>query len=84
MSELDDDLKATAQSIIRDAERISEIEQVKLGMDAADPQVERLAREAETVAADLLQKAAVEHDLAIDAVDEASRLGDQETQRPSR
>jgi len=76
VSELDDDLKATAQSIIEDAGRISDIEQAKLGMDAADPRVKQLAREAETVAADVLQKAVVEHEIAIDAVEEASGVGD--------
>jgi len=67
VSELDDDLRATAQSIIEDADRIGRIEQAKLGLDASDPRVTTLAREAEAVAADLLRKAAVERELATES-----------------
>ncbi len=81
MTELDDDLKATAQSIIADADRITEIEEEKLGLDAADGRVADLADEAETVAIRLLQQAGIERDLATQAADAAA---DQDTQRPSR
>ncbi|MCY7417626.1 MAG: hypothetical protein LH650_03865 [Chloroflexi bacterium] len=84
MSELGDDLKATAQAIIKDADRIGDIEDAKLGLDAADPLVLTLAREAETIAEDLFLKAAVEREIATEAADEAASAADQATQRPSR
>ncbi len=84
MSELDDDLKATAQSIIGDAGRIGDIEQAKLALDASDPRVATLAREAEAVAVDLLQKAGIERGLAAEAAQEAAGPAHQDTHRPSR
>jgi pimeloyl-CoA synthetase len=83
MTDLDDDLKATAQSIIADTDRITDIEQEKLKLDPGDERVVALADEAEEVANRLLQEAGVERELAQQAADAAAGRG-QDTQRPSR
>ncbi len=83
MTDLDDDLKATAQSIIADADRITDIEEEKLELDPGDERVVALADEAEAVANRLLQEAGIERELAQQAADAAAGTG-QDTQRPSR
>ena len=83
MTDLDDDLKATAQSIIADADRISQIEEQKLRLDPSDEHVVGLADEAEAVATRLLREASIERDLAGQAADAATGAV-QDTQRPSR
>ena len=83
MTDLDDDLKATAQSTIAEAEHITDIEQEKLALDPADGRVVALADAAEAVAVRLLQQAGIERDLARQAADAAAAPA-QDTQRPSR
>ncbi len=83
MTDLDDDLKATAQSIIADADRITDIEQEKLTLDPGDERIVALADEAEAVANRMLREAGVERELAQQAADAAAGTG-QDTQRPSR
>jgi hypothetical protein len=83
MTDLDDDLKATAQSIIADADRITDIEQHELALDPADERVIPLANEAEALALRLLQEASIERALATQAADVGAGPG-QDTQRPSR
>ena len=64
MHKPDEDLKATAESIRHDAERIVALEQEKLSLDAGDPRVDALSIEVERITARLKDKAAAEQDLA--------------------
>ena len=77
MSEIEDDIKATAVAIKQDAETISDIEDEKITLDADDPRVADLSVEAEAVATRLLEEAQVERELVAQAAQP-------ETQEPSR
>ena len=60
-----DDLQATAESIVRDTERLKRIEQHKLNLEPSDDEeMLELAGEAERVAKDISVKARVEKQLA--------------------
>jgi hypothetical protein len=59
-----DDLTATSESLQADAERLLSIEQEKQGLDAEDPRVDTLSREAEQVAEDVEAKSRVERQIA--------------------
>jgi hypothetical protein len=60
-----DDLKATAESIVTDAERLKEIELRKLDLEPSeDEEVMELATEAEQLAEDISDKARAEKELA--------------------
>lgn len=77
MSDIEDDIKATAGAIMVDASTITAIEDEKITLDADDPLLADLSAQAEEVATDLLEKAKIEREL----VAEASQ---RETQTPSR
>ena len=58
MPDLEDDLRATADSLVRDLDRMKALEQEKLSLDPTDPrvaelsaQIEELARRAQTTSA---------------------------------
>jgi hypothetical protein len=60
-----DDLKATAESIVQDAETLKDVELRKLNLGPAeDEQSKELAAQAEELADDISHKARVERDLA--------------------
>ena len=60
-----EDLKATAESIVTDAERLKEVEQRKVKLQPSDDdEVKELATEAEQLADDISDKARVEKQLA--------------------
>ena len=60
-----DDLKATAESIVTDADRLKQIEQRKLNLEPSDDEeVIELADEAEQLAEDISDKARAEKQLA--------------------
>lgn len=65
--ELEADIKATADDIARDAERIRHIEDEKARLDPGDPRIVELARESESIAARLAIKAKVETALVSEA-----------------
>jgi hypothetical protein len=67
MSELDDDLHATADSIATDAERLAAIEEEKASLDADDPRMIELSAESERLANGLVPKAGAESQLAKEA-----------------
>jgi len=71
MSEIEDDLRTTAEAIKADATRVQEIEQRKLELDADDPRIPELAEEAVAVAERLLREARVERALAAEQAEEA-------------
>ena len=60
------DLAATSESLVGDAERLVDIEKEKQGLDAADPRVDVLSIEAERIAMAIEQKSRIERDLADD------------------
>ena len=58
MPDLEDDLRATSDSLLRDLERMKALEQEKLSLDPTDPraaelsaQIEELARRTQTTSA---------------------------------
>ncbi len=58
MPDLEDDLRATADSLLRDLDRMKALEQEKLSLDPTDPraaelsaQIEELARRTQTTSA---------------------------------
>ena len=69
MSEIEDDLRTTAEAIKADATRVQEIEQQKLELDGDDPRIPELAEEAEDVAERLLDEARIERALAAEQAD---------------
>jgi hypothetical protein len=58
------ELRATADSIRHDAERVARLETVKVGMDVQDPRVGSVSREVEQLAGELADKAKAERELA--------------------
>ena len=65
VSDLDDDVRATAESIAADAERLKQIERAKALLSADDPRVAELAREAELLLDEMASKA-TEQSLLVD------------------
>jgi hypothetical protein len=66
-----DDLKATEQSIQRDAKKIAELEEQKANLDPADPVVERISAQVQETAQALTDKSVAEQGL----VDEIQASG---------
>jgi hypothetical protein len=67
MSELEDDLHATADSIATDAERLAAIEEEKRFLEADDPRMVELSAEGERLAGGLVPKTNAEAQLAKEA-----------------
>jgi hypothetical protein len=67
MSELDDDLRATADSIATDAERLAAIEEEKRVLAADDPRMIELSAESERLVGGLVPKTNAETQLAKEA-----------------
>ncbi|MBX3032136.1 MAG: hypothetical protein KF809_18475 [Chloroflexi bacterium] len=65
MSDVDDDLKATAEAAAEDARRLMELEQEKAQLPADDPRVRELSDEARALGDRLAQVTDIEHQLAI-------------------
>ena len=66
--ELADDLHATSESIVADAKRVEEIEAQKEHLDPDDPRVHLLSARSEKIVRGMLPKAAIETELAKEAV----------------
>ena len=64
MSDLDGDLRATAEDIAADAARLQAIEEEKARLDPSDPRVAELSAEGEKLAHRLVPKTAAERELA--------------------
>lgn len=64
MSNPQDDLRSTEDSIRRDAERVKQLEDQKASLDPTDPLVERLSVQIERLANGLQGKAAAERELS--------------------
>jgi hypothetical protein len=68
VSELEDDVRATAESIAADAERLKQVEQAKTELPISNPALRDLAAEAEQLVEVISEKAGVQSAL----VDEAT------------
>jgi hypothetical protein len=66
MDELEEDLRATAQAIEADADRLAAIEDEKKTLDADDPRLLDLSTEAEMIAKRLVPNTVAERALAIE------------------
>jgi hypothetical protein len=67
MTDTDDDLRATAEQIITDADRLASIEEEKLTLEPADPRMVVLSEAARAIAKDLVPKTLAESELAAEA-----------------
>jgi hypothetical protein len=68
-SDLEGDLKATAEDIAAHAGEIKALEEEKVDLDPKDPRVQELSAEGERLARRLVLKTVAEHEIA-DAMDE--------------
>ena len=68
MSELENDLRATAEDIAADATRLAAIEDEKAGLEPDDPRLVELSAEGEAIARRLVPKTAAESELAAEAL----------------
>lgn len=64
VSEQEEDLKATAEDLIDDAERLKQIEKKKLTLEPGDPLLVRLAEESERLIASMAPKGQAQKELA--------------------
>jgi hypothetical protein len=74
MSDLGDDLKATAEAIAADAEELRDVEEEKTQLEPEDPETARLTREAERIGRRIVPKILVERQIN-DELDEAAEEG---------
>ena len=63
MPDAEEDLRATSESIGDDAARLKALEEQKAALDAQDPRVPELSREAEQIAEGMAAKTTVERAL---------------------
>ena len=63
MSNPEDDLRSTEESIRRDAEQVQKLETLKSTLEPTDPMVEHLSEQIERLATGLQGKAAAEREL---------------------
>jgi hypothetical protein len=63
MDDLEEDIRATAQSIEADADRLAAIEDEKKALGSADPRLLELSREAELISKRLVPKTVAERAL---------------------
>ena len=68
MSELENDLRATAEDIAADAARLAAIEDEKASLGSDDPRLLELSAESEAIARRLVPKTAAESELAAEAL----------------
>jgi hypothetical protein len=67
VSDVESDLKATAEDILVDAEKLAEIETAKTRLHAEDPRMVGLSREARAIVKDLVPKTAAQLELSTEA-----------------
>lgn len=63
MSDLESDLRATAEDIAADATRLKEIEETKADLDADDPLVQKLSDESEQLARRIVPKTVAQREI---------------------
>jgi hypothetical protein len=64
LSEVEEDLKATAEAISADARRLVAIEEAKLDLDPADPLIPVLSAESQAISERLVVQTSIEDELA--------------------
>jgi hypothetical protein len=69
MDDREEDLRATAESIEADADRLAAIEDEKKALGSADPRLLELSREAEVISKRLVPKTVAERALAVEIQD---------------
>jgi hypothetical protein len=69
MDELEEDLRATAQAIEADADRLAAIEDQKKTLGSSDPRLLELSQEAELISKRLVPKTVAERALAVETQD---------------
>ena len=72
MSDTNEDLQATAENVVMDAQVLERIEEEKLRTDPADPRLKELSDKAVEIARELHAKTIVQRDLAGQAAEEAA------------
>jgi hypothetical protein len=70
MSNLQDDLKATAEAMIDDSQRVKDLEKQKLVLAADDPRYVEIARQIEDLVARMAAKARAQTQIAEEALAE--------------
>ena len=63
MPDEENDLRATAETVQNDAERLADLESLKRSLDPADPEVDRLSRRIEDIAHRLAHKTTAQREL---------------------
>jgi hypothetical protein len=63
VSELEGDLRATAEDIAADATKLKEIEETKADLDPADPLTQKLSEESEQIARRIVPKTVAEREI---------------------
>ena len=64
MPDAENDLRATAEAVQHDAERLVDLESRKRSLDPADPEVDRLSRQIEDIAHGLAHKTTAQRELS--------------------
>jgi hypothetical protein len=64
MTDPEEDLRSTAESIRRDAARVQDLESQKIALDPADPKVVQLSDQVERITAGLRDKAVAEREIS--------------------
>ncbi len=73
MSDLEGDLRATAEDIAADAARLKEIEEEKSRLSPSDPRVKVLSAESEAIARRLVPKTVAEREISDITAEEDGR-----------
>lgn len=73
LSELESDIKSTAEDIETEAERLQDIERRKAALPAGDPNILKLAKDAEALAERIEKKASLETALAKEEIERRDR-----------
>lgn len=64
MADAQDDLRTTAESLVDDAEALKDLEEAKLALDPADPQVVTLSHQVESLVEGIAAKAGLEREIS--------------------
>jgi len=72
LSDVEEDLKATAEAISVDARRLVAIEEAKLELDPSDPLIPVLSAESQAISKRLVVQTGIEDELATTLAAEAS------------
>lgn len=71
LNQLEDDIRATSEDVVADAERLLAIEKRKVSMDPGDPNRVRLAKQADDLGDNIAAKVQVQLRLVTEAGDAA-------------